>query len=291
MKRVDVGNPFGMLEGTVVDVHRRCAPLTIDAQPIPPGPPVAAVGDLSLRCLKPVQKNGGPVSIEVLLSGPANLRAAPPPAFVGVIEGSVQVADGGVSAQRHDDAIMTRRWRFLIFPASSGMFVVPPLTTAILTPAGVRRELRCEQRVLIVEAAGDSANPPPASTQPPDARADAVRRSLPFAGIAAVILIAIAAGWPRLARARRMRRDTRALLRETPAETRIAVDEWLVARGADLSVLAREASDHGDAYRALRSLLDAAGQERLVAERAEIRTRVREVVAASSHAMSEAADH
>ena len=81
MKRVDIGNLFGMLEGTVVDVHRRSAPLTIEARPIPPGPPVAAVGDLSLRCLAPVQKNGGPVSIEVLLSGPANLRAAPPPAF------------------------------------------------------------------------------------------------------------------------------------------------------------------------------------------------------------------
>ena len=170
------------------------------------------------------------------------------------------------------------------------MFVVPPLTTAILTPAGVRRELRCEQRALIVEAAGDSANPPPASTQPRDARVEAARRSLPFAGIAALILIAIAAGWPRLARARRVRRDTRALVRETPAETRIAVDEWLVARGADPSVLAREASDQGDTYRALRSLLDAAGQDRLVAEPAEIRARVREVVAARSYAMS-AADH
>ena len=285
MKRVDTGNAFGMLEGTVVDVHRRSAPLMIEARPIPPGPPVAAIGDLSLRCLTPLQKNGGPVSIDVLLSGAANLRAAPPPAFVSTLAGSVQVADGGVSVQRHADAVMTRRWRFLIFPASSGMFVVPPLATAILTPAGVRRELRCEQRTLRVETAGDSAIPPPPSTQPRDMRVDAARRLLPFAGIAALILIVIAACWPRLAHARRVRRETRALVRETAAETRIAVDAWLVARGADLSTLAREASDQGDTYRALRSLLDAAGQDRLVAEPAEIRARVREVVAARLHAM------
>ena len=280
MKRVDSGNPFGMLEGTVVDVHRRSAPLTIEARPIPPGLPIAAVGDLSLRCLTPVQKNGGPVSIDVLLSGPANLRAASPPAFAGTLEGSVQVADGAVTVQRRDDAVMTRRWRFLIFPANSGMFVVPPLTIAILMPDGVRRELRCEQRALVVEGAGDSAHPPPASTQPRDAPVDAVRRSLPFAGIAALILIAIAASWPRLGRARRVGRDTRELVRETAAETRIAVDAWLMARGTDLSTLARQSSDQGDSYRALRSLLDAAGQDRLVVEPAEIRARVRDLVTA-----------
>lgn len=285
VKRVDNGNLFGMLEGTVVEVHRRSAPLTIEARPIPPGPPVAAVGDLSLKCRAPVQKNGGPVSIDVLLSGPANLRAVLPPAFVRTLDGSVQIADGGVTVERRDDVVMTRRWRLLVFPASSGKFVVPPLATSILTPAGERRELRCEQRALLVEAAGDSARPPPASTQPPDARVDAARRLLPFVGIAALILIVIAASWPGLARARRARRDTRALVRETPAETRNAVDEWLVARGADLSTLAREASDQGDAYRALRSLLDAAGKDRLVAEPVEIRARVREVVTARSNAL------
>jgi len=42
MKRVDIGNPFGLFEGTVVDVHRRSSALTIDARPVPPGLPVAA---------------------------------------------------------------------------------------------------------------------------------------------------------------------------------------------------------------------------------------------------------
>lgn len=46
----------------------------------------------------------------------------------------------------------------------------------------------------------------------------------------------------------------------------------------------RRACDQGDAYRALRSLVDAAGEDRLVAEPAEIMARVREVVTARSHA-------
>jgi hypothetical protein len=280
VKRSDTGNLFGMFEGTVVDVHRRSAPLTIDARPIPPGPPVAAVGDLSLQCQTPVQKNGGPVSIDVLLNGGANLRAASPPAFATTLDGSVQIAERGVNVSRGKDAVMTRRWRFLIFPASSGMFVVPPLATTILTPAGMRRELRCSQRTLIVEAAGASANPPPVSVQPRDARLEAARRSLPLLGIVALILIGIATFSPRAQHALRVRRDTRLLLRERPAETRIAVDEWLVARGADLAALVREPSDQGDSYRALRSLLDAAERDRLLVEPAEIRARLRELVAA-----------
>ncbi|MGH9422435.1 MAG: hypothetical protein ACRD3J_20835, partial [Thermoanaerobaculia bacterium] len=153
MRRSDIGNPFGMFEGTVVDVHRRSGPLKIEARPIPPGPPVAAIGDVSLRCEAPVQKNGGPVSIDVTMSGPANLRAAPPPTFESPLDGSMQITEGGVSVDRHDEALMTRRWKFLIFPATSGVFAVPPLTTRILTSAGERRELRCERRALMVEAA------------------------------------------------------------------------------------------------------------------------------------------
>ena len=240
MKRVEIGNPFGLFEGTVVDVHRRSAVVAIDARPIPPGPPVAAVGDVSLQCQTPVQKNGGPVSIDVVVSGPANLRAAPPPTFATPLDGSMQITEGGVTVDRHADAVMTRRWRFLIFPANAGMFVVPPLTTTVLTPAGVRRELRCEQRALLVEAADATAAQPHASPTPADARVEAMRRSLPFAGIAAGLLVVLALVWPRLARAARIRRDTRALARETPAATRAAVDEWLSVHGIDPMALLHE---------------------------------------------------
>jgi hypothetical protein len=279
MKRLDIGNPFGLFEGSVVDVHRRSSNISIDARPIPPGPPVAAVGDVSLQCQAPVQRNGGPVSIDVVMSGTANLRAAAPPAFAGPLEGSVQIADVNLKVVRSAEAVMERRWRFLIFPSSAGMFVVPPMTTTILTPAGLRRELRCEQRALMVEAADASAVQPHVPSTSSDRRVESMRRSLPFIAVAAAILLILGLVWPRLARAASIRRDTSALVRETPAETRIAAEEWLSARGIDPMALLRETSERGDAWRALRSLLDAAERDRLIAEPEEVRGRIRDLVA------------
>gem|GEM_PF-493571 len=280
MKRLDIGNPFGLFEGLVVDVHRRSSTVAIEARPVPPGPPVAAVGSVSLQCHAPVQRNGGPVSIDVVMSGTANLRAAAPPAFVTPIEGSVQIADVNLKVERFAEAVMERRWRFLIFPVSTGMFVIPPMTTTVLTPAGVHRELRCEQRALMVQAADANAGQPRVPTSSSDKRVEAMRRSLPFFGIAAALLALLGIAWPRLAHVVRIRRHTRALLRDTPAETRIAVEEWLAARAIDPSALLHETSERGDAWRALRSLLDAAERDRLVAEPEDIRGRIRDLVAA-----------
>jgi hypothetical protein len=281
MRRSEIGNPFGLFEGTLVDVHRRSAALTIEARPIPPGSPVAVVGDVSLQCQTPQQKSGGPVSIDVVMSGRANLRAAPPPAFARALDGSMQIGEKGVTVERREGT-MTRRWKFLIFPSSTGVFVVPPLVSTILTPAGARRDLRCEERSILVEAASAAANPPAASSPPRDARLEAARRSLPAAGVLAAIAIVIAIAGPRVQRAMRIRRETQSLLRETPAETRIALEAWLVAAGADPALLVREQSDRGDAYRALRSLLDAAERDRLTVESGEIRARVRDVVMTTS---------
>jgi hypothetical protein len=279
MKRLDIGNPFGLFEGRVVDVHRRSSSIAIEARPVPPGPPVAAVGSVTLQCHAPVQRNGGPVSIDVVMNGTANLRAAPPPAFVTPIEGSVQIADVNLKVERFAEAVMERRWRFLVFPVSTGMFVIPPMTTTVLTPAGVRRELRCEQRALMVQAADANAGRPRVPTSSSDKRVEAMRRSLPVLGIAAALLALLGIAWPRLARGVRIRRDTNALVRDTPAETRIAVDEWLIAREIDASALLHETSERGDAYRALRSLLDAAERDRLVAEPDDVRGRIRDLVA------------
>lgn len=280
MRRNESPTPFALFDGgAAVDVRRRSAPLAIEARPIPPGPPVAAVGDVSLQCQTPVQKNGGPVAIEVVMIGAANVRGAPPPLFARPVEGSVQIMEGGVSVDRHEEAVMTRRWRFLIFPANSGMFIIPPMTTPILTTTGERRELRCEQRALMVEEASPGTAP---EAQPPseDARIKAARRPLPFIGLVAGVLVLLAILWPSVARAVRVRRETRALLRQTPAETRLAVEAWLSARGIDSGVLLREASERGDAWRALRSLLDAAERDRFVADPQDLRARVRDLVAA-----------
>ncbi len=278
MKRIDVGNPFGLFEGSVVDITRRSSPLVIEARPIPPGPPISSVGDLSLICGTPLQKNGGPVSIAAELRGTGNLRAAPPPTFAQGVAGSMQMEEVGVSVTRRAQAVMARRWRYLMFPATAGMFVIPPLRTTILTPAGERRELQCEQRALVVEAVDATIAPAQPSTPASGNRIQEARRIAPLVGIVAAILLTIAILWPRFANASRVRREVRVLLRDTPEEVRIAVDGWLSAHGVDHTLLLRETSERGDAYRALRSLTDAAERERLVADPADLRARIRDLV-------------
>jgi hypothetical protein len=276
LRRVNTFDPFGMFEGTMIEVRARSAPVSIDVRTLPPGPPVDIVGDVDLNCFAPVQANGGPVSLDVVMAGRANLRGAKPPRFAQPLEGSMQIADRPLSVQRtRDEARMARRWRYLIFPTSSGAMVVPPLTATALTSAGMRRELRCEQRVLMVKA----AEPPRAAPPAPAAKtAEAARRALPWAGVAALALMALAVGVPPLERGRRARRESRALLRDTPAETRAAVEAWLVEHGIDPASLLREPSDRGDAWRALRSLLDAVEHERIETGPSELRRRLRELV-------------
>ena len=104
-----------------------------------------------------------------------------------------------------------------------------------------------------------------------------------LAAIAAASLLAlslIALTVLRTSRSRRIRGEVRALLKPTPPETRTAVDEYLSRRGITPTELIREASERGDAYRSLRSLLDALERDRLVAGEWEIAQRVRDLVTA-----------
>lgn len=277
VKRVSTGDPFGLFEGMEVEVHRRSVPLPIRAEPIPAGPPVAAVGDIGLTCGRPVQRNGGPVVLDLTLSGRANLRAATPPAFVRPPDGTMQVADGALTVGRsRQDATMSRSWQVLLFPSHDGAFTVPAMSTTVLTPAGARRDLRCEASTLMVRAAAPSEPPPKLSSVRPRIG----RRALAgWVGAAAALLLVLLFGWSAMRHRRRVRGVVRTLIRPTPAETRQAVDNYLLARGIDLAVLLHEASDRGDSYRALRSLLDALEHERVDAGDEEIAERVRDVVA------------
>ncbi len=278
MKRIRTGSPFGLFEGMEIDVHRRSAPLGIHALPVPAGAPVVAVGDVVMRCGIPLQRNGGPVTLDVSLTGRANLRAAAPPAFDRPAAGSVQVIGGALNVERRrDEATMTRRWQYLIFPAASGKFDVPAISATVLTLAGVREQLRCEATTLTVKAASPTEPPPRlASRRPP-----LTLRALELwaaATVAACALIAVAVA--RSQRSRRIRSAVRTLVRPTPPETRAAVDEYLATRGIEPAALMREPSDRGDAYRSLRSLLDALERDRLVAGQTEIAQRVRDLVTA-----------
>ena len=277
MKRTTSGDPFGLFEGVMSDVHRRSAPLTIIARPLPAGPPVATVGRIvNLQCNPPSQKSGGPIVFDIKVSGRANLRAIQPPAWDSKIDGEVQIVDRGVAKvfSVDYDAWMTRQWRYLIFPTKTGEFTLPGLSMTVLTPAGERKTLRCEAKTLDVSASSSAGLAPPPTQK---------IRSFAWLQPTAIIAAALVVGMlfvPKMRRQRRMHREIERLLRDTPAATRESVEAMLVTRGIDPLALLREGSDRGDAFRAFRSLIDASEHDRILATRREIGHRVRDLLVA-----------
>ena len=276
MKRVSAGDPFGIFEGVMSDINRRSMPLIIVAKPLPPGPPVVGVaGAMHLQCGGPSQKAGGPVVFDVTLSGRANLRATQPPAMQSSLDGNVQVVDRGLKVfPVNYDAWMTRRWRYLVFPARSGALRLPALAVTYLTPAGERRQERCEAKTIEVTSSRAAAAGPS-----PMRRFRATSFGLPIA-IAVPIVVALLIAIPRARKHWHLREEVRALLRATPSETRAAVEEALVRRGLNPIALIREPSDRGDAFRAFRSLIDAAEHDRIIATPREIAHRIRDLLIA-----------
>lgn len=278
MRRVRGGDsPFSIFEGQVVETAFTSASLRLDVRPLPEGPPVDAVGDLTLQCSPPAQRNAGPVVIDVALTGAGNVRAAAPPRFERSVAGKVQIEGGEVSVARDERSFaMTRRWRYLIFPAKEGQLEVPRLTMLLFHPASAeRRELACPpayiHAVMASEASagGDGAAPPP----PPDRRG----RWLWIGGALALALIG-AMMLPRLRTRMHLRRDVREIVGDgTPAGIRARIERRV---RTDPSALLVERSDRGDAWRALRSILDAAERDRDIAVDAgeEIERRVRDVL-------------
>ncbi len=272
MRRTRSG-PFAMLDGELVEATFTSAPVDLDVKPIPEGPPVDAVGELSLACETPSQKGSGPVVLRVTLSGLGNVRAAQPPRFERDISGTLQIEGGAVTVGREEPtAEMTRRWEYLIFPSATGTLEVPALTMRVFDPRlGARRELRCAGTSLpvVATAAPEAAAPPPVETP----------RAIPWPWLAggAALLLALLIGLPRVFRELALRRQARAIVHNaTPAEIRARMEERM-------KIPFNEASDRGDAWRALRSLLDAAERERDIAVDAEdeLVRRVRDVLASA----------
>ncbi|HEX6097321.1 MAG TPA: BatD family protein [Thermoanaerobaculia bacterium] len=270
MRRIRSG-PFSMFDGELVETTFTSAPVEIDVKPIPPGAPVDVVGELALACESPMQRGSGPAVLRVSLSGLGNIRATTPPRFERGVAGTLQIEGGAVTVARDEGtAEMTRRWEYLIFPSKTGTLEVPALTMLVFDPRlGARRELRCAATFLPVVA-----TPLPEGAAAPPAEA---RRPLPWPWLAggAALLLALFLGFPRVSRELRLRREARAIVRDaTPAEIRARMEQRV-------KIPLDEASDRGDAWRALRSLLDAAERERDIAvdAEAELVRRVREVLA------------
>jgi hypothetical protein len=263
VRRIGVDR-FGIpYEERLVDIVRLSPRISIDVLPIPPGPPVSAAGDVRLDCQPlPAAVQSGPVTLQVALSGRANLRAAIAPAFEQPVDGSVQVVDAGFKVDRTASAaVMTRRWRYVIFPARSGRLTIPALASTILTPEGERKTLRCAARTMEAFA----SSPPPSEAAPHETKVTRVARFWPWS----IVLLAVAAGVVPLRRFRRRRAAINSLLRATPSETKEAVLA---------SLPAEQTPDCRDAVAALLSLLDAAERDRIPFERREVRQRIADVV-------------
>lgn len=271
LRRSDRG-PFAMFEGELAETTFTSAPIALDVRPIPPGPPVDAVGDLALTCEPAVQRNGGPVVLRVALTGLGNVRAATAPRFDSPIAGKVQLEGGEVSVSRDENAFgMARQWRYLIFPASPGPLEIPPLSLRLFdTATGSRRDVRCAATLFQASAAAA----PRAAAVDPAPPATPRHRVWPWLAAALAIVLLLLMSVPRLRRELAVRAEARAIVEDaTPAAIRARMEERVTF---DL----REASDRGDAWRALRSLLDAAERERDIAAGAEreIERRVRDVL-------------
>lgn len=273
LRRTNRG-PFSLFEGNLVETGFSSTPVFIHAQPLPAGAPVSAVGEFTMRCSQPKQAGGGPVVIEASVTGRGNLRAAVPPQFRTPPEGDVQRIEQGVSVQRSSgDAAMTRRWQYLIFPRAAGTLAVPSLEMPLFSPsAEARRVLQCSASTLAVTATGRPrvAAAAPASVKP----AMHVGPYVMAGFIALACLLFVLPWWRRRAV---QERQIRAMMAADDIQER--VHTALASRGVDPAVLLKEASDRGDAYRSLRSLLDALDRDRIdVDDRdQEIRRRLREL--------------
>jgi hypothetical protein len=280
------GSFGGIFEGAMVDVRFPSANLFVDVDPLPAGPPVDLVGDVELTCTAPRQTNGGPVTFDATLSGRANLRGAPAPRWsgstAGPIAGDVEIVPGPVKVARtQSGVVMTRKWSYLIFPERSGTLTIPPLTANVFSPAsGGRQTLRGGGGSLTVSAAVARPSAAPAAATDRRSGLD-VGHLLTIAGIVAALIILALLLVPRLRRAAGARRQTKLLIEgKSAAEIREAVDEWLRARKIEPARLLEQPSDRGDAFRALRSILDAAQRDHLSAAESarEIRLRTRDLV-------------
>jgi hypothetical protein len=187
----------------------------------------------------------------------------------------MQVEGGETRVDREEGLIsMTRRWRYLIFPAKSGILEIPALQMTVFSPAtGARRELQCEPATFWnaeVTYTPQRTAPREAVAEPQQAR----RKWTWILGAAALFALLFI---PRVVREVALRHEVRDLVALGPAEIRERVEARM---NVAPSVLLAEQSDRGDAYRALRSLLDAAERERDIAEDAqrEIKRRVKELL-------------
>lgn len=286
-RRSAFGGLLDRYEGSLAEISYASARMALDVKGLPAAAGAAAlVGDFTLRCPNPTQKNGGPVVLDAILSGRGNVRAAAPPSFAKTPAADVQTIDGGVQVSRNGSTpVMSRRWKYLLSPRDAGKLAVPPLQLAVFSPAsGAVGTLRCEATSLNVQP--PSADAEAAGEDAPAGRrmiAPALRYSVPVLIAALVGVVIWLTVWPWWRTRRRLRRELLELTADpAPAAIRDAVHFRLESEGTNPQTLLRDPSERGEAYRSLRSLLDALERDRIdVGDRErEIRRRLRDLLVA-----------
>ena len=267
--RRDNDSPFGFFEGSLVETRFPSASLNVDVRPLPENASGDIVGNATLDCTAPIQRAGGPVTFTATLRGRANLRTAAAPRFDRAIAGEVEMQPLAVNVERaRDGVVMKRRWSAIIFPSANGTMTIPPLVAHLFNTSSARREeLRCTATTLEVQEASAPAAAAPSTRS-------AVRSAQSYvpwivAIVLAIVIIAILIKPIRHEIA--TRREVQGVMRS--GNIREAIDAMV-----DPRTIANEASDRGDAYRALRSLLEALDRDRALEGDADVERRVRDLV-------------
>ena len=266
-------DPFGLFEGNMVEVRQHSASITIDARAMPPGAAVDAVGDFSMTCSKPVQRAGGPVVLDVTVSGNGNLRSAPPPRFEATFPASAEIENRPITVRSTAAGLTMRRtWRFLLDPAAGGRLSIPPMSMTTWRPLGSRETLRCGASALEVTLSQLAGAAPAGNRRaaPSSAKSFPRRLLIPAAGTAAgLMLLAV---WL-LLRPKRAAAGGRDAVeswlgspRRAPRDLTAALEQTVRDSGRDPRELISAPGEPGDAFRSLVSLLTMLEHDREVGD-------------------------
>jgi hypothetical protein len=264
-------DPFGLFEGNMVEVRQHSASITIDVRALPTVAAVDAVGDFSMTCSKPVQRAGGPVVLDVTVSGNGNLRSAPPPQFEATFPALAEIENRPITVSSTTAGLTMRRtWRFLLDPAAGGHLSIPPISMTTWRPLGSRETLRCSGSALEVTLSQNAG----ATTHedrraiPSAARSRPLRFLLPAAaglvGLMFVGFLLLRRPQRASARARDSVQSWLGSPRRAARELIAALEQSVRESRRDPRELISAPGDLADAYRSLVSLLTMLEHDRQV---------------------------
>ncbi len=250
---------FGMLEGRVVDVKRRSAATTLGVKPAPND--VDAVGSFTIQRTAPKRSPAGTYAFDVTVSGEGNLRAAKPPRWLVPIDADVQIEELDSAITARGPMVMTRRWRFVVFPRAIGRLLIPGLELRAFDPAK-RSAYAISTTASEVVVARAAAKPTAEAAESRSGRTEPGSALAVATAVVGLLGFTLIAAW--IFRGRR--HDAGELARlmahtESPRELRRALADLAVSHGREPRELFADAGELGDAWRSVNSFADLVEKE------------------------------